>query len=76
MDPHNWHPDDNYRFDGLMGPGNEPLGEGLNMSECFLIVKLYEWIWCLELWLFCFYTWSRSSFLGISLTASLGENEM
>jgi hypothetical protein len=42
MDPHNWHPDDNYRFNGSTGPGYEPLGEGLNMSECFLlIVKLY-----------------------------------
>ena len=44
MDPHNWHPDDNYRLDDLMGPGYEPLGDGLNMSECsLLIVKLEEW---------------------------------
>jgi hypothetical protein len=45
MDPYNWHPDDNYGFDDSMGPGYEPLGEGLNMSECFLhMVKLYEWL--------------------------------
>jgi hypothetical protein len=45
MDPHNWHPDDNYGLNGLMGPGYEPPGEGLDMSECFLpVVRLYEWL--------------------------------
>jgi hypothetical protein len=45
MDPHNWHPDDNYGLNGLMGPGYEAPGEGLDMSECFLlIVKHYQWL--------------------------------